>query len=186
MKNIRFLFIIGVLISAVMFSSCGSNSYAKKRKKEKADLANYIKNRNIQVKEGVNDSIYLDEFEGEWPENTFYKTYRGAYVRITKRNAKGKRAENGNTCVIRFISYNLDGQEVSNNLDTKKSREGIYFVYTKGGTTPCVGWNDAIPFLRHDAECEMIIESTIGPEEQQTEVIPLRIVVASFTVSNNN
>ena len=181
MKNIRFLFVVGVLISAVLFTSCGSNSYAKKRKEEKAVIANYIKDHNIQVS---TDSLYCETLEAPWPENFYFKTYRGAYVRITKRDLSKVRATNGKTLVMRYIIYKLpdDQNPIADNL---KSREGEYFVYTKNSSTPCVGWNDIIPFMRHDGECEMIIESVIGTQDQQQEVYAEKVKVVSFTVSNN-
>ncbi len=183
MKKIKFAVITSIVLAAAILASCSGSTYAQKRKEEKAAIANYISGRNITVS---TDSLKCDTLQAPWPENFFFKTYRGAYVRITKRNLDNRKAETGNTCVMRFLSYKLDGTKVGDNTNPKESREGTFFVYTHCGTSPCVGWNDAIPFMRHNGECEMIIESPIGPSEQQSEVIPLRIEIVSYTVSNNN
>lgn len=185
MKQSKIILIVGVLISAFMLSSlltsCKVNSYAKKRKEEKAVISNYLKDHNIQVS---TDSLLCDTLQAPWPENFYFKTYRGAYVRITKRDRKKAVATTGKTLVLRYIMYNLPNDQTPV-FDNLKSREGEYFVYTKNGTAPCIGWNDAIPFMRHDGECEMIIESVIGTENQQKEVYAQKVNVVSFTVSNN-
>lgn len=183
MKKIKFAVITSIVLAAAILASCSGSTYAQKRKEEKAAIAKYISDRNITIS---TDSVLCSTLEAPWPENFFYKTSRGAYVRITKRDLTNKKAETGNTCVIRFKSYNLDGVQVGDNTNPTESREGVFFVYTNYGTSPCIGWNDVIPFMRHDGECEMIIESPIGPSEQQTEVIPLRIEIVSYTVTNNN
>lgn len=181
MRKTYFLFIVGVVLSAFFLSSCKVNTYAKKRKEEKATLANYIKSRNLTIS---TDSMLCDTLKAPWPENFYFKTYRGAYVRITKRNPDMPRATNGRTVVMRYIFYNIpnDQTPIFDNLNT---REGEYFVYTKNSAIPCVGWNDAIPFMRHDGECEIIVESVIGTADQQTDVYTQKVHVVSFTVSNN-
>lgn len=181
MRHTKLLFIVGVLISAVLFASCQANTYAKKRKDEKAMLANYIKSHNLTIS---TDSLLCDTMPAPWPENFYFKTYRGAYVRIVKRNLKNDKPASGRTLVMRYYLYNLpdDKTPVFDNLD---SREGNYFVYSHNGYAPCVGWNDAIPFMRHDGECEMIIESVIGTDDQMMEVYSQKVKVVSFTVSSN-
>ncbi|MBQ5524569.1 MAG: hypothetical protein IIT93_03520, partial [Paludibacteraceae bacterium] len=98
MKQSKIILIVGVLISAFMLSSlltsCKVNSYAKKRKEEKAVISNYLKDHNIQVS---TDSLLCDTLQAPWPENFYFKTYRGAYVRITKRDRKKAVATTGKT-----------------------------------------------------------------------------------------
>lgn len=181
MRQTKLLFIVGVLLSAVLFASCQANTYAKKRKDEKAMLSNYIKDHNLTIS---TDSLLCDTMPAPWPENFYFKTYRGAYVRITKRNLKNAKATTGLSVVMRYYLYKLpdDTTPIYDNLD---SREGDVFVYSHNGYAPCEGWNDAIPFMRHDGECEMIIESVIGLENQMIEVFSEKVKVVSFTVCNN-
>lgn len=180
----KLFIIISTLIAAFLLASCTGTTYAQKRKKEKAKLASYIKDNNLIIKEGTEDSLALIALNGSWPEKTYYKTYCGAYLRISKTDLNKRKPAEGNTIVMRWKVYDLDGNQTGDNTDPSISREGTLFVYTPGSYTPSQGWNSCIPFMRHDCNAEFIIESPIGPQEQLEAVVTLRVDVVDFTVTN--
>jgi len=193
MKN-RVIAALWLLAIVVGVYSCKTSTYADQRKAEKAKLSSYITDNGLIIKEGATDSLALldsSNVRGTWPEKTYFKTYNGAYVRIKKidkMTEEGKiverTPETGNTIVMRWKTYDLDGNLTGDNTNPTESREGTVFVYTPGGTTPSQGWNACIPFMRHNCQAEFIIDSTIGPSEQQSAVITLRVDVLDFTVRN--
>ncbi len=183
MKGLKYITLL--LFSAVLLlASCKANSYAENRKKEKAKLSSFISNNNLIIKEGVNDSLELIKIDGPWPEKVYYKTFRGAYVRIDAINLANRQPAIGNTIIMRWKTYDLDGNLTGDNTNPTESREGLQFVYTPGGIVPSQGWNDCMPFMRHDCQATYIIESPIGPQEQQQAVISLVVKVLDFTVTN--
>lgn len=186
MRNKLFI-LISALAVAFIVQSCKVNTYADQRKAEKAKLSSFIRDNGLIIKEGVTDSLALldsSKTRGFWPEKTYFKTYNGAYIRITKIKDSKRQPAKGNTIVMRWKSYDLNGNLTGDNTDPTQSREGTCFVYTPGNYVPSAGWNACIPFMRHDCQAEFIIESVIGPAEQQSAVITLIVDVVDFTVAN--
>jgi len=173
-------------IVAIVFAAyaCKTSTYADQRKAEKAKLSSYITDNGLIIKEGATDSTELIKINGPWPDKTYFKTYNGAYVRIKKIDFTERQPAQSNTIVMRWKTYDLDGNNTGDNTNPTESREGTVFVYTPGGSTPSQGWNACIPFMRHNCQAEFIIDSTLGPSEQQSAVITLRVDVLDFTVTN--
>jgi len=183
MKYLKYILALLIFVLPLL-ESCNKNSYAEQRKKEKEKLSNYLSNSGFNILESPADSAYLVNLDGAWPKNVWYKTCRGAYVRITSIDQDEAKPKEGDQIVMRWKAYDLDGNLTGDNTNPTKSREGTVFVYTPAGYYPSEGWNDCIPFMRHGCTAQFIIESVIGPTEQQSAVVSLRIYVTDFTVRN--
>ncbi len=187
---IRKISILSIIaLAALTLTMCKANTYADQRKAEKAKLSSFIQKNGLIIKEGVNDSTELinaSDEKGKWPDKVWFKTYNGAYVRIDSINKEERQPAKGNTIIMRWKTYDLDGNLTGDNTDPSSpgGREGMVFVYTPGSTTPSPGWNACIPFMRHNCQAQFIIESVIGPAEQQQAVVALKVSVLDFTVKN--
>lgn len=161
-----------------MATSCTTETYAEKRQAEKAALSNYTQRNNLQIK---TDSAECFSLPVPWPENLYFQTHRGVYVRLIKHDINARPVAEGTTCVMRYNSYNLDDVKIGGNTG---SREGEVFVFQPGGSDPCIGWNDAAACLRHGSEAMILVDSQLGPTEQYNAVETIRIEITDFTVRN--
>lgn len=167
-------------LCAFCFTSCTTESYAEKRNKEKKAWADFKTANNLEIS---TDSAYCFNRATPWPENLYFQTHRGAFVRLIKDDTNQRHPSEGNTTIIRFLSYDLNWNLIGGNTGTS-SREGEVSVYSPNGTDPCVGWNDVIPCLHHGSEAIMIIDSQLGPTDQQTNVITTIVHITDFSVTN--
>lgn len=165
-------------VIAASLASCATETYADKRKAEKAAFDNYRQRNNLEFS---TDSAYCFSLPAPWPENLYFQTHRGAYVRLIKHDPEARPVAEGTTCVMRYNSYNMDDIQVGGNTGT---REGEVFVFTPGGSDPCSGWNDAAACLRHGSEAMLLIDSQLGPSDQYQAVETIRMEIVDFTVRN--
>ncbi|MBO4370986.1 MAG: hypothetical protein J5808_06475 [Paludibacteraceae bacterium] len=176
-----------IFATLLMFtvSSCKTESYAKKRKAEKAAWDEYITNNNLDLR-GTDaetreaDSIYCFSQTVPWPENLYFKTPSGAYLRIYEDDPDAMAPKTGNTVILRFTAYDL-----SNNIYSMNTfdREGQVIVYTPGNGSPSVGINEALAYLHHGSRAYVIVDSKIGTSEQYSSVITLRYDITSISVT---
>ena len=197
MQKIKYL--LPVLALLLTLVSCETNSYAEKRQKEQKLWNTYKEANNLILStdslqlfggEGVspftgNDTIF-QPLPCPWPENLYFQTYRGAYIRLIEDDVTKRRAREADLVVLRFISYDLDGNLQVDNHDHTIYREGFPFVYTPGSEDNDVGiaFFDAIGCIHHDTQFELIIDSKLGPYEQLEAVVTLRVVVDETSINN--
>ena len=172
------LSIIGLLVICFILGACKTENYAKKRKAEQQKFNDYVAARGLEFS---TDSAYCFSLPTPWPENLYFKTHRGTYIRLIEREGEKRVAENGNTIVLRYRAYNLDGGDYGNNT---YNREGFIYVYSPGGYTPSIAFIDAASCVRHEDKFEMIVDSKVGTTEQTDDVITVRIFIDDTTITN--
>lgn len=170
--------IIGLLVLSILFGACKTENYAKKRKAEQKKFSAYVESRNLELS---TDSAYCFSLPTPWPENLYFKTHRGAYIRLISREGEKRAAENGNTIVLRYRAYDLDGGDYGNNT---YNREGFIYVYSPNGYTPSIAFIDAASCIRHEDKFELLIDSKVGTQEQTEEVITTRVFIDDTTITN--
>jgi hypothetical protein len=164
----------------IFFTQCTSEeTYAQKLKKERLKFAEYVEKNGIQLS---SDSIYCFSLPTPWPENLYYRTPRGAYINLVNKGTT-KQAAEGSTVIVRYVATNIAGDTIANNTSTSVSRDGYEFIYRKGSSVPCIGWNDAMLYLNNNGRAKVIVESKIGFSQHQTSVIT---VISDMTVSITN
>ncbi len=180
MKTSRFklfsIFASFILLAAM--SACTTETYAKKRAAEKAAFSAYVSANNLTFS---TDSAYCFSLEVPWPDSLYFETYRGCYIRLIAHDTTARPVAEGTTCIMRYVSYDMDDVKVGGNLT---DREGEVFVFEYGGSDPCIGWNDAAACLRHGSQAMILVDSQLGPTEQYNEVETLRLEITDFTVRN--
>lgn len=199
MTKIQTIF-IALAILALAFVSCKNDSYAEKRKAEQRKWQAYKEAKNLEISsdslrlfvggEGVSPFTGKDTIFGPipcpWPENLYFQTYRGAYIRLIEDDTTKRQAKEGQEVVLRFCSYDLDGNLQIDNHDHNIYRDGFNFVYTPGTEDPSVGiaFTDAVACIHHGSKFELIIDSKLGISEQMEAVVTLRIDVDETTIRN--
>jgi hypothetical protein len=172
------LTIIGLLVLTLLFGACKTENYAKKRKAEQKKFNDYVAARGLELS---NDSAYCFSLPAPWPENLYFKTHRGTYIRLIEREGEKRVAENGNTIVLRYRAYNLDGGDYGNNI---YNREGFIYVYSPDGYSPSIAFIDAASCIRHEDKFEMLVDSKVGTQEQTEDVVTIRIFIDDTTITN--
>ena len=172
------LTIIGLLVLSILFGACKTENYAKKRKAEQKKFENYKTERNLELSR---DSAYCFSLPTPWPENLYFETHRGAYIRLISREGEKRTVSNGNTVILRYRAYDLDNVEYGNNIE---SREGYVYVYSPNGYTPSVAFIDAASCIRHEDKFEMLVDSKVGTQEQTEDVVTVRIYIDDTTITN--
>ena len=172
------LAIIGLLVLSILFGACKTENYAKKRKAEQKKFENYKKERNLELSR---DSAYCFSLPTPWPENLYFETHRGAYIRLISREGEKRTVSNGNTVILRYRAYDLDNVEYGNNIE---SREGYVYVYSPNGYTPSIAFIDAASCIRHEDKFEMLVDSKVGTQEQTEDVVTVRIYIDDTTITN--
>lgn len=175
MNKLKF---IGFIFCLLLLASCKSESYAKKRKAEQQKFSEYTENRNLVFSR---DSAYCFSLPTPWPENLYFETHRGTYIRLISREGEKRAAKNGNTIVLRYRAYNLDGETYGQNIN---SREGYIYVYSPNGYTPSIALIDAASCIRHEDKFELLVDSKLGTPEQTEDVVTIRIFVDETTITN--
>lgn len=158
--------------------SCKTENYAKRRKAEQKKFSEYKTSRNLELSR---DSAYCFSLPTPWPENLYFETHRGAYIRLISRNNEKRTASNGNTIILRYRAYDLDGAEYGNNLN---DREGFIFVYSPTSSLPSIAFIDAASCIRHEDKFEMLVDSKVGTREQTEDVVTVRIYIDDTTITN--
>ena len=166
-------------------SACKSESYAKKRKAEKAAWEAYIAEAGLDLRgtdpaTRQSDSTYCFSQALPWPENLYFKTPNGAYIRLVEDDPSAKKAQTGNTVILRFKSYYLDGSIFSQNTF---DREGQVVVYTPGNGQPSVAVNDALAYVHHGSKAQVLVDSKLGDNAQYTAVVTLRYDLTSISIT---
>jgi hypothetical protein len=172
------LTIIGLLVLTLLFGACKTENYAKKRKNEQKKFNEYKEARNLEFS---TDSAYCFSLPTPWPENLYFETHRGVYIRLISREGEKRVAENGNTIVLRYRAFDLDGGDYGNNI---YSREGYVYVYSPNGYTPSIALIDAASCIRHEDKFELLVDSKVGTKEQTEDVITTRIFIDDTTITN--
>ena len=169
---------IGLLVLAIFMCACKSENYAQKRKAEQKKFSEYKENRNLEFSR---DSAYCFSLPTPWPENLYFETHRGTYIRLISRNGEKRTAENGNTIILRYRAFNLDGEDYGSNTS---NREGFVYVYSPDGYTPSIAFIDAASCIRHEDKFEMLVDSKVGTREQTEDVVTIRIFIDETTITN--
>lgn len=180
-------FLLASLLLLLGLSSCTEETYADKRNEEKDRFESYLQENNIEVI-ATADSAKWFRAEMPWPENTYYKTYRGAYVRMISNDTTRRATTLGCEVTLRYNSFDLDGNQLNDNQNVG-SRDGLLYVYTPGGTAPFVAVNDVTPMMHHsnlEGLCQMdvLIDSQLGSTDQQEAVITVKMEIKEVTVGN--
>ena len=170
--------IIGLLVLSILFGACKTENYAKKRKAEQKKFSEYVETRGLELS---TDSAYCFSLPTPWPENLYFKTHRGAYIRLIEREGEKRAVANGNTVVLRYRAYDLDNGDYGNNT---YNREGYIYVYSPNGYSPSIAFIDAASCIRHEDKFEMLVDSKVGTTEQAEEVITIRIFIDDTTITN--
>ncbi len=172
------LTIIGLLVLTLLFGACKTENYAKKRKAEQKKFSEYKTARNLELSR---DSAYCFSLPAPWPENLYFETHRGTYIRLIEREGEKRTVSNGNTVILRYRAFDLDGSEYGNNIE---SREGYVYVYSPNGYTPSIAFIDAASCIRHEDKFEMLVDSKVGTQEQTEDVVTVRIFIDDTTITN--
>ena len=182
MKIIRHLIMMFAAL-ALLFASCKNDSYAEKRKAEQRKWQNYKEANALEIS---TDSAYCFSHKCPWPENLYFQTYRGAYIRLIDDDTTKRQAKEGQEVILRFCSYDLDGNLQIDNHDHNIYRDRFNFVYTPGSNDPSVGiaFTDAVACIHQGSKFELIIDSKLGISEQMEAVVTLRIDVDETTIRN--
>ena len=170
--------IIGLLFCLLFVVSCKTENYAKKRKAEQKKFGEYVETRGLEFS---TDSAYCFSLPTPWPENLYFKTHRGTYIRLIDREGEKRSAQNGNTIILRYRAFDLDGESYGDNI---YNREGYIYVYSPNGYTPSKAFIDAASCIRHEDKFEMIVDSKVGTQEQTEDVVTVRIYVDDTTITN--
>lgn len=175
--------IVYILLALLALAACKNDSYAEKRKAEQKKWQEYKTARNLEIS---TDSAYCFNRACPWPENLYFQTYRGAYIRLIKDDTTKRRAKEGQEVVFRCYSYDLDGNLVGDNHSHSEFRDGLVFVYTPGSDDPSIGtaWIDAVGCIHHGTEFELIIDSKLGETAQREEVFTIRAIVDETSIRN--
>ena len=172
------LTIIGLLVLSILFGACKTENYAKKRKAEQKKFNEYVAARGLEFS---TDSAYCFSLPAPWPENLYFETHRGTYIRLISREGEKRTVSNGNTVILRYRAYDLDGTEYGNNI---YNREGFVYVYSPNGYTPSIAFIDAASCIRHEDKFEMLVDSKVGTQEQTEDVVTVRIFIDDTTITN--
>lgn len=172
------LTIIGLLVLTLLFGACKTENYAKKRKAEQQRFKDYVEARGLEFS---TDSAYCFSLPTPWPEKLYFKTHRGTYIRLIEREGEKRVAENGNTIVLRYRGYKLNGESYGNNT---YNREGYIYVYSPNGYSPSIAFIDAASCIRHEDKFEMLVDSKIGTPDQAENVVTVRIFIDDTTITN--
>ena len=175
--------LLGVIMLLLASASCKNNTYAEKRKAEQKLWQEYKSNNNLEIS---TDSAYCFNRPCPWPENLYFQTYRGAYVRLIEDDTTQIKAQEGHLVIFRFSTYDLYGNLNSENHDNSINREGFYFVYTPGSedASISIAFTDAVGCIHHGTKFEVIVDSKLGVKTQQEAVVTTRIVVDETTIRN--
>lgn len=175
--------LIFALIALLTITACKNESYAEKRKAEQKKWQEYKTARNLEIS---TDSAYCFSHACPWPENLYFQTYRGAYIRLIKDDTTKRRAQDGQEVILRFYAYDLDGNLVGDNHKHEEYRDGFLFVYTPGSEDASIGtaWIDAVGCIHHGSQFELIIDSKLGETAQREEVFTIRAIVDETSIRN--
>lgn len=171
MKNsfrLKLLATLALAATAVLIS-CSSQTYANKRKAEKAAMAAYVSSHNLQFS---TDSAYMFSLPVPWPENMYFQTYRGCYIRLIEHDTTQLAVTDGVNVVLYYETYDLSDNLLYSNVET---REGQHFIFSSGSTDPCTAWNDAAGCVRHGSVFDIIVDSQIGTTDQYNDVVTYRL-----------
>ena len=180
MKVTLKFFLLFLLILPFLSSCSNDETYAEKLKKEKTKLNDYIQTNNLEIS---SDSAYCFSHTIPWPENLYFKTPRGAYINIISNDTTKRAATEGCSVIVRYVATNIEGTVIADNTSTADSRNGYEFIYTADSSTPCIAWNDVMPYLHNDAEAKIIATSKIGFSTYQSSVTTV-ISTISLTITN--
>ena len=86
------LTIIGLLVLSILFGACKTENYAKKRKAEQKKFSEYKTARNLELS---TDSAYCFSLPTPWPENLYFETHRGTYIRLIEREGEKRKSIQG-------------------------------------------------------------------------------------------
>lgn len=174
-----------LLIALLAFAACKNNSYAEKRKAEQKMWQEYKTARNLEIS---TDSAYCFNRPCPWPENLYFQTYRGAYIRLIKDDTTKRRAQEGQEVILRYYSYDLNGNLVGDNHNNEEFRDGMLFVYSQNeyeqDANIGIAWYDAIGCIHHNSHFELIIDSKLGETAQREEVFTIRCIVDETSIRN--
>jgi hypothetical protein len=177
--------LIFVLIALLSITACKNNSYAEKRKTEQKKWQEYKTARNLEIS---TDSAYCFNRPCPWPENLYFQTHRGAYIRLIEDDSTKRAAREGDEVILRYYSYDLDGTLVGDNHSNEEFRDGFLFVYSKNEyeQDPNIGiaWYDAVGCIHQHSKFEVIIDSKLGETAQREEVFTIRCLVDETTIRN--
>ena len=186
MKKQLYTIITGLLALLIGLSACKkTESYAKQRKAEKAAWEAYVANNGLDLR-GTDpatrqaDSVYCFSQAAPWPENLYFMTPSGAYLRLEEDDPNATSPQLGNTIILRYKSYDLEGVMFGQNTF---EREGMVIVYTPGNGSPSVGLNEALAYLHHGSRAQVLIDSKLGNSTQYNAVVTLRFELTSITVT---
>lgn len=173
--------LLGLLVAVCV--GCKNNSYAEKRKAEQRLWQEYKATHNLEIS---TDSAYCFNRPCPWPENLYFQTYRGAYIRLVEDDTTKRRAKDGQEIIFRFCSYDLYGNLQVDNHDHNKFRDGFNFIYSPGSSDRYIGIAciDAVGCIHHGSKFDLIIDSKLGTIDQQEEVITLLVKVDETTIKN--
>lgn len=170
--------ICAVLIPLVTSVSCKTDTYASKRNAEKSEWETYKNDHSLEISA---DSAYCFSRETPWPDNLYYQIEDGVYLHLTSDDPSRRAPANGNTVVLRYVAYQLDGTFYTDNI---ASRDGLYFVYVPKSSSPSYGLNYATAYLHQDSRAIVIIDSKHGDSTQQENVQTILFEIRSTTITN--
>lgn len=188
--------IVGVIFAlmalVILFSACGSETYADKLKKEKKAINRFIDAQGIKVlSEYPSDNVFA--------ENEYYKDPdTGVYFRVIDPGNDEKPSKERKTDI--YLRYNNIINLLTGDTVVKSNQQGLYMTfkygvpstYTNSGTSTqlysflsqaCV-----IPLdhdLGNNAKVSLIVPFSSGSTSQQASYIPLFYETLSYRFIND-
>lgn len=165
MKNI-FKLVLLFLVSSSFFISCKKDkSLSELRHEEKIAIQKYIQDSAIQViNEFPTDTIFQDK--------QFYLSPTGLYIHISKKGYGGV-PKTGDNIIVRYYEFDLQGDTTVKAMNASEERDPSEFKYEKGQA--CEGFIEAVGYMQHEGEAELIIPSAIGfSQTAQQTITPYR------------
>ena len=154
MKNIFKLVLLFFVFSSFFISCKKEKSLSELRHEERVAIQKYIEDNGIQV---------INEFPADddtiFQDKQFYLSPTGLYIHISKKGYGGV-PKTGDNIIVRFYEFDLNGDTITRAMTASEQRDPSEFKYEKGQA--CEGFIEAVGYMQHEGEAELIIPSAIG------------------------
>ena len=128
------------------------------------DVMNQAEAQQKQMQEMQQEAVHEDELIQSYIKEKglkdVQKTASGLYYMITKKGI-GANIAKGDTAVMNYSGYLLNGQMFDSNIDTSKHHVEP-FKFKAGQGMVIRGWDEGVQLLNKGAKAKFIIPSTLG------------------------
>ena len=193
--------IFTLIICAIAGFSCKKGeSMSEKRAKERAAIAKYIADNDLQITEA--DNIPDDAVSGE---NEYYRLPSGLYIQILEKGT-GEKPKTGDVVTFRYYTFNLSNDTLvkamssDETMNVINSSYAVEYKYGNGSISNCTeseyyyhsyirndayiikGIQEAIGHLKYGGAAYLIVPSSIGCTEAQSDIQALRYEIRHIKI----